>query len=216
MFNFGGIPQQQQKQDNKLYEILGVSREASESEIKKAYRKMSLKWHPDRPTGNQDKFKEITGAYEVLSDKSKRENYDRFGAEGLQGEGAMGSDIFSHIFGGGFGGARPQRSGPTKTKDIVFNLKINLEDFYNGKVKKLAVTRTRPIEGKTRKCPECNGTGMKQRVIRMGPMIQQINSPCETCNQTGYISKMKEERKIIEINIDKGDPPEKLLFSRRG
>ena len=62
---------------------------------------MSLKWHPDRPTGNQDKFKEITGAYEVLSDKSKRENYDRFGAEGLQGEGAMGSDIFSHIFGGG-------------------------------------------------------------------------------------------------------------------
>ena len=93
-------------------------------------------------------------------------------------------------------------------------MKINLEDFYNGKVKKLAVTRTRPIEGKTRKCPECNGTGMKQRVIRMGPMIQQINSPCETCNQTGYISKMKEERKIIEINIDKGDPPGKVINFR--
>lgn len=216
MFNFGGNHRQQQ-QDNKLYEILGIERSASENEVKKAYRKLSLKWHPDRPTGDQDKFKELTGAYEVLSDQKKRESYDKFGSEGLQGDGMMNSDIFSHIFGGGFGGGfgGPQRSSePRKTKDITFNLKVNLEDFFNGRVKKLAVTITRPIENQTKKCTECGGVGQKQRMIRMGPMIQQISSPCDRCNSTGYMSKMKEERKIIEINIDKGDPHGKAVMFR--
>ena len=118
--------------NNKYYELLGVSKNATFDEIKKSYRKKALKEHPDKG-GDPNKFKEITHAYEVLSDKNKREIYDRHGEEGIQsgGSGPMhGSDIFEAMFGGG--GGRHQR-GPQKGKSVQHALKVTLEEVYKGK-----------------------------------------------------------------------------------
>ncbi|RHY63694.1 hypothetical protein DYB35_006476 [Aphanomyces astaci] len=118
------------------YETLGVPKTASAADIKKAYRKLALKNHPDKG-GDPELFKDITVAYEVLSDPEKRELYDKYGEEGLQqggGGGHPGADIFSQMFGGG--GGRPR--GPQRGEDLTHPLKVSLEDLYNGKTVKLA------------------------------------------------------------------------------
>jgi len=120
-----------------FYEILGISKNATEAEIKKAYRKLAIKFHPDKNPGNkeaEDKFKEISEAYEVLSNEEKRANYDKFGKDGISGQtGGMDPfDLFSNIFGGGGGRSR----GPPRTKDIVNAINVKLEHIYNGKTKK--------------------------------------------------------------------------------
>ncbi|KUF80850.1 Chaperone protein dnaJ 2 [Phytophthora nicotianae] len=122
--------------NNKFYEALGVSKTATAAEIKKAYRKLALKNHPDKG-GDPELFKTITVAYEVLSDPEKRELYDQYGEEGLQngGGGADASDLFSQFF-RGQGGRRPR--GPQKGEDLTHPLKVSLEDLYNGKTVKLA------------------------------------------------------------------------------
>merc|ERR1719414_1641239 len=121
----------------KFYKLLEVDKSASEADIKKAYRKMAIKHHPDKG-GDPEKFKEITRAYEVLSDSEKRSKYDRFGEEGLENDGGGDpSDIFESFFGGGRrggGGARRRQ----KTKDVVQPVKCTLEQLYNGQTKKMA------------------------------------------------------------------------------
>eukprot|EP00420_Gonyaulax_spinifera_P027234 CAMPEP_0197900842 /NCGR_PEP_ID=MMETSP1439-20131203/50047_1 /TAXON_ID=66791 /ORGANISM="Gonyaulax spinifera, Strain CCMP409" /LENGTH=150 /DNA_ID=CAMNT_0043521775 /DNA_START=48 /DNA_END=497 /DNA_ORIENTATION=- len=112
----------------KFYKLLDVEKAASEADIKKAYRKMAIKHHPDKG-GDPEKFKEITRAYEVLGDPDKRSKYDRFGEEGLEdGGGSDPTDIFSAFFGG------PRQGGPCrrrqKTKDVVQPLKVTLEQLY--------------------------------------------------------------------------------------
>lgn len=142
--------------DTKLYDILGLKKNATLDEIKKAYKKLALQYHPDRnPSPEaQDKFKEINNAYETLSDSQKREIYDRYGEEGLQGGGGMGGfggdpmDIFSHFFGGG--GQRRKPQGPVKGQDVVHSLQVSMEDLYNGATRKVRITRTRI-------CKECDG-----------------------------------------------------------
>jgi len=129
-----------------LYDVLGVMPSSSEDELKRAYRKLALKYHPDKNPEAGDKFKELSHAYEVLSDPQKRQTYDQFGEAGLSGEGGMGgmdpSDLFSQLFGGGiFGGGARQPSGPRKTKDITHSVKVTLEDLYKGKTTKLALQR---------------------------------------------------------------------------
>ncbi|RHY05205.1 hypothetical protein DYB25_011070 [Aphanomyces astaci] len=119
------------------YETLGVPKTASAADIKKAYRKLALKNHPDKG-GDPELFKDITVAYEVLSDPEKRELYDKYGEEGLQqggGGGHPGADIFSQMFGGG--GGRPR--GPQRGEDLTHPLKVSLEDLYNGKTKKISL-----------------------------------------------------------------------------
>merc|ERR1719226_52490 len=158
-----------------FYKALEVEKGASEPEIKKAYRKLAVKHHPDKG-GDPEKFKEITRAYEVLSDPEKREKYNRFGEEGVDGEGGGGdpSDIFDAFFGGGGRrrGGGGKRSRP-KTKDVVQQLKVPLEQMYNGATKKMAVTRQVIDKSKgVQSCSECDGRGVKVEVIRMGPMIQ--------------------------------------------
>ncbi|EIN07597.1 hypothetical protein PUNSTDRAFT_103633 [Punctularia strigosozonata HHB-11173 SS5] len=215
--------------ERKFYDLLEVPEDASEADLKKAYRKKALRLHPDKG-GDPELFKEVTHAYEVLSDPQKRALYDARGEAGLQEGGGMGGmdpqDLFSQLFGGGggfFGGGRSP--GPRKTKDLLHRITVSLEDLYKGKTSKLALTRSVICskcngkggkEGAVRTCNTCSGRGIKVTLRQMGPMIQQMQSPCDECSGTGEIinhkdkckvcngKKVVSEKKIIEVHIDKG------------
>lgn len=178
------------------YEILGVTRNATKDEIKKAYRKLAMQYHPDRNPGDksaEDKFKEAAEAYEILSHDDKRNNYDRFGHEGVRGSGfgAEGfssvNDIFSHfsdIFGGSsifdefFGGSQRGRSrrrgAGTPGSDLRVTLKLTLEEIASGTSKKIKIR-------KQIKCNDCNGTG-----AQAGTSLKT----CPACNGTGEIKSV--------------------------
>ncbi|GAA96362.1 hypothetical protein E5Q_03028 [Mixia osmundae IAM 14324] len=220
--------------ETKLYDLLGVSPTASESEIKKAYRKKALLLHPDKNPAAGDQFKEVSHAYEVLMDSQKRAAYDQMGEAGLSGDGGMGgmdpSDLFSQLFGGGGGffgggggGRRPQ--GPRKGKDLVHRIKVTLEDLYKGKNTKLALQKhvlcskcegRGGKEGATKTCVTCKGQGVRVILRQMGPMVQQMQQTCSDCNGEGEIINPKDkcrtcdgkkiinERKVLEVFIDKG------------
>jgi DnaJ family protein A protein 2 len=178
-----------------LYDLLEVSPTATEAELKKQYRKLALKYHPDKNPDAGDKFKDISHAYDVLSDPQKREMYDRFGEEGDQQQNGMTpEDLFSHFFGGG----RERRTGPRKGKDMMHPLKVSLEDLYKGKVSKLALQKQVICgkcngkggkDGAVQKCTQCKGTGAKTVIRQMGFMVQQFQTQCDNCSGTGtYIS----------------------------
>ncbi|KAJ7632380.1 hypothetical protein FB45DRAFT_912302 [Roridomyces roridus] len=217
--------------ETKFYDLLEVPPTASEADLKKAYRKKALRLHPDKG-GDPELFKEVTHAYEILSDPDKRHVYDARGEAGLSEQGGMGGmdpqDLFSQLFGGGngfFGGGGPSRGGPRKTKDLVHRVHVTLEDLYKGKTTKLALTRNRICskckgkggkEGAVRSCHVCSGRGIKVTLRQMGPMIQQIQSPCDECSGSGEIINAKDrctqckgkkvlpEKKFLEVHIDKG------------
>lgn len=225
------------KADTKFYDLLEITKEANTNDIKKAYRKMAMKWHPDRhqdPTAKAEaeaKFKEITKAYETLVDDKKRQIYDQYGEEGLQGGAGGGHDpmdIFSQMFGGG--GGQRQREEERRTADIQHPLNLTLADFYKGKTKKLKITRkklcstcagrgsTKP--GATVKCGTCKGQGICIRMQRIGPgMVQQIQMPCDDCSATGQKidpkdactackgKKTVDESKILEVVVRPGMKP---------
>ena len=192
------------------YTVLGLERSASPDEIKKAYRKMALKYHPDRnkDPGATEKFKEIGEAYEVLSNPEKKEIYDKFGKEGLQNQGHMptgdAADIFNMFFGGGnpfggiFGGGNPfgaMFGGGGEMEEQPNNIKlrlgISIEDAYNGTTSNITIpinvvcpdckgSKMKP--GKSiDKCKYCNGTGMF--VQQRGNMIMQTT--CQHCRGRG-------------------------------
>jgi len=198
----------------KFYKLLGVEKNATDNEIKKAYKKLALQHHPDRG-GDPEKFKEIGKAYEVLQDADKRAKYDRGGEDAVSGEGGDPTDIFEQFFGGGGGGGRGGGGRKRqKTKDVQQPLKVTLEQLYNGQVKKMAITR-KVIDKKkgVQECDECGGRGVKVEVIRMGPMIQQMQSACSSCNGTGKSFKTKQDREVLEVHIPKGAPDNhKVVF----
>jgi molecular chaperone DnaJ len=169
------------------YEVLGVARDASETEIKKAYRRVAMKFHPDRNPGDkeaEDNFKEANSAYEVLSDSQKRAAYDQFGHAGVDGQAGAGGfgaggasfsdifgDVFGDIFGGGGGGGGRGRGGPQRGSDLRYTLEIDLEQAVKGTTAKIRVpTLVR--------CDECTGTGARKG-----------SSPvtCTTCGGVGQI-----------------------------
>lgn len=197
----------------KLYETLGVEKDATAAQIKKAYRKLAVKYHPDKG-GDEAKFKEVSAAYEILSDADKREKYDKYGLEGVADGGGGGGrspdDLFSMFFGGGGG----RRSGPRKGEDVTHPIKVSLEDLYNGKTVKLAIHR-QVIVGDPRVCDNCQGQGVvvEMRQIAMG-MVQQIQRKCPSCGGAGYKYQSKKERKVLEVHIDKGmRHNQKITFS---
>ncbi len=170
------------------YGILGVARDASEKEIKKAYRRVAMKWHPDRSDGNkehEEKFKEAAGAYEVLSDSQKRAAYDQFGHDGVDqaaGGGGGGfhsshsfsdiSDIFGDIFSGGFsGGFSNQEQGPQRGSDLQYTLKIDLEAAVKGTTTKIRIPTLA-------QCKHCHGTGAKKG---------SKPTSCSTCGGVGQV-----------------------------
>ena len=209
------------------YKILGVDKNANETTIKKAYRKLSKKYHQDLNPGDteaEDKFKDIATAYETLSDKTKRTNYDRFGnTNGQQnpfGGGASMEDIMRE-FGFG-GGANPfARRQERRGHDLVLNVNITLEDVHNGVTKKFKYRRNASCqpcngEGGTNKtaCPDCGGNGYKiyQQQTPMGVMRQMVD--CNRCERTGEIhqnvcsscggSGINNAEETVEVNIPKG------------
>lgn len=168
---------------NDFYDTLGVGNNASADELKKAYRKLALKYHPDRNPGDNnsaEKFKKINEAYSCLSDPQKRANYDQFGsAEGIgggfEGFGGFGGrasdfgDIFGDIFGSFFGGGAGGRRRPTKGHDLRYDLDITLKDAVFGVEKEIKIPRWET-------CPECNGFQSKPG---------KSPETCSTCNGTG-------------------------------
>lgn len=230
--------------ETKFYELLGVAPTASDSDLKKAYRKLALKYHPDKNPNAGEKFKEISMAYEVLSNPEKRRLYDQHGEQGIKEGGGGGGgfhspmDIFDMFFGGGgFGGGRSR--GPRRTKNLVHQLSVSLEDMYNGTTRKLALQKNVICdacdgvggkEGAIQKCPNCRGTGMQVRIQQLGPgMMQQIQSMCGECQGQGERvdpklrckkcngRKVNRERKILEVSIDKGmEDGQKITFSGEG
>ena len=169
-----------------MYGVLGLTKDASPEEIKKAYRKLAREHHPDKG-GDAEKFKKVQEAYETLSDPQKRQNFDQFGtAEGPQmgggGGGVRPEDIFASMFGGG--GANPfgfPSRGPVRRPNHDHELKITFEESYKGVSKNLRLTLTKPCQGCVKKCAHCGGRGMVGR--QMGPMMLQ--QPCQPCGGQG-------------------------------
>ncbi|KAL4925192.1 type I HSP40 co-chaperone YDJ1 [Aspergillus undulatus] len=223
--------------DTKFYDILGVAPTASEAQLKTAYKKGALKYHPDKNPNNPEAaetFKEMSKAYEVLSDPQQRGIYDQLGEEGLEGGGGAGGmgaeDLFAQFFGGGGGfggmfGGGMRDQGPKKARTIHHVHKVNLEDIYRGKVSKLALQKSVICstcdgrggkEGAVKSCTGCNGSGMKTMMRQMGPMIQRFQTVCPDCNGEGEIIREKDrcrqchgkktvvERKVLHVHVDKG------------
>ena len=196
------------------YEVLGVDKTADEKEIKKAYRKLAMKYHPDvsKEEGSEEKFKEISEAYAVLSDDEKRQRYDQFGHAGMEGftaedfyQNVNFDDIFQgfdignifDLFGFGGGSRSRGRSGPQRGSDIYTEVHITLEEAFNGCEKEIKVTRSElcpTCNGSKSKpghdpqtCPTCNGSGQIKEVSNtfLGQMVNV--RPCRKCGGTGKI-----------------------------
>jgi molecular chaperone DnaJ len=215
-------------QQRDYYEILGISRGADDAEIKKAYRKMALKYHPDKNPGDakaEDQFKEAAEAYEVLSDANKRSRYDQYGHAGMNGGGGFGGgmnmdDIFSQfgdVFGGGgsFGGSRGGGSRNIKGSNLRVKIKLTLEEIAEGVKKKIKVTKLVNAEGVTFKtCSTCNGAGRVTRMAQtfLGNMQTQVT--CPSCQGAGKIidhrpigsdqNGLNRKEEVIEIDIPAG------------
>lgn len=176
------------------YEVLGVDKNASPDEIKKAYRKLSKEHHPD-VGGDENKFKDIASAYDILSNPEKKQQYDTFGSGGGSGNPFGGfEDILSQMFGGNpFGRQRAKRGA-----DIQVSVKMSLTDVITGAVKKITYQKNgkcAPCNGKggeeSIKCNSCNGTGQTVKNIQTGFGMMQQAISCMTCEGTGYIVKNK-------------------------
>ena len=200
------------------YEVLGVDKSASDTDIKKAYRGLAKKYHPDVNPGDKDaeaKFKEVNEAYEVLSDAEKKAKYDQFGhaafdptagagAGGYGGFGGFGGgfdvdlgDIFGSFFGGG-GGSRQRRNGPQRGEDIEVSVTVSFEEAVFGCKKDISFQKyvkcascsgSGSSDGKNETCPTCRGTGQRRVMQNLGGMQFQSTTTCDMCRGTGKYIK---------------------------
>ena len=226
------------------YEILGVPKSATEQELKRSYRKLAMKHHPDRNPNNKNseaKFKEASEAYEILSDSKKRATYDQFGHAGVnQGSGHGGAqgfgDVFGDIFGDIFGGSDGQRSGRSshsqsrKGNDLQYNLEITLEEAVHGTTRKIKVPTYVS-------CDSCNGTGGSGKqscgtchgagAVRMSQGFFSVEQTCPTCHGTGTSIKdpcrachgqgRKQDVKSLSVKIPAGvDTGDRIRLTGEG
>jgi molecular chaperone DnaJ len=228
------------------YEVLGVAKNASEAELKKAYRRLAMKHHPDRNPDNkeaEEKFKEAKEAYETLHDPQKRAAYDQFGHAGVDpsmggggggfGGGASFSDIFSDIFGGGFGGGGGGGPQSYRGADLRYNLSLSLEDAVKGTTVKIRVPTMV-------KCEPCNGTGAKKGTspetcstcaghgqVRMQQGFFSVQQTCPDCRGTGKQIKdpctscrgqgRVQENKTLSVKVPAGvDNGDRIRLSGEG
>ncbi len=227
------------------YEILGVSKDVSEKELKKAYRRVAMKYHPDRNPGDkeaEDKFKEASEAYEVLADAQKRAAYDQYGHAGVEGAGGMGgggfggggfSDIFGDVFGDIFGGGGGGRGGPARGADLRYNLDLSLEEAVKGKTVKIKVptlVACSPCGGSGAKpgsspttCTTCGGHGQ----VRMQQGFFSVQQTCPTCRGKGKMISdpcsschgqgRVEETKTLSVKVPPGvDTGDRIRLSGEG
>ncbi|XP_068459033.1 dnaJ homolog subfamily A member 4 [Clinocottus analis] len=220
------------------YDLLGVGPKATQDELKKAYRKLALKYHPDKNPNEGEKFKLISQAYEVLSNPEKRDLYDHGGEQAIK-EGGMSTgtspmDMFNMFFGGG-GRMQRERRG----KNVVHQLSVTLGEMYKGSTRKLGLQKSVICEkcegyggkkGAMEKCSTCKGRGVQIKVQQIGPgMIQQIQSMCADCQGQGEKfnskdrcktcngRKVERKKKILEVHIDKGmRDGQKITFTGEG
>ena len=202
-----------QKRD--YYEVLGVSKDASEAELKKAYRQVAKKYHPDLNPDNKEaevKFKEANEAYEVLSDSQKRKQYDQFGHAAFENGGAGAgygaysdfggfSDIFDNIFGGGFGGfgGGSRRNGPQKGRDLQKSVTITFMEAAFGVKKEISILKNEKCEEcggsgaakgtSPETCPVCHGSGKVTQTQRTPFGAFQTSAACSHCGGTGQVIK---------------------------
>ena len=217
-----------QKRD--YYEILNVNRDADADEIKKAYRKLAIKFHPDKNPGDKEaenKFKEATEAYEVLRTSDKRQVYDRFGHAGLEGSGHDFSgfgvnldDIFGDVFGDLLGGFGATQRTPKRGRSLQYNLDVTLEDVIHGKEVRIQVPRVESCStcnGSGAKhgtrvvtCPQCHGRGQVSQTQGFFTMSRTcpncrgdgeiIQEPCPSCNGKGFVRNMTD----LKLKVEKG------------
>mmetsp|Transcript_15414 Transcript_15414/g.38839 ORF Transcript_15414/g.38839 Transcript_15414/m.38839 type:complete len:374 (+) Transcript_15414:92-1213(+) len=205
-----------------FYKLLGISRQATKKEIKKAYRQKSLEFHPDKnkSEGAAEKFAEINRAYEALSDEETRKIYDRHGEEGLKqheqrqqgGGGGGGFDPFEQFFGGGFGG-RQRRQEEARTPNVDIPLELTLEQMYSGATFEVSYIRQvlcMKWEMCMKNAPECQGPGIRVRRQQIAPgFVQQVQQRDERCIAPGKMwypncseCKSKTEAEKIELTVD--------------
>ncbi|UTW46530.1 molecular chaperone DnaJ [bacterium SCSIO 12696] len=228
------------------YEVLGVAKNASEAELKKAYRRVAMKHHPDRNPDNkesEEKFKEASEAYEVLSDSEKRAAYDQYGHAGVDSQGGFGgggfgggnfSDIFGDVFGDIFGGGGGRsRGGPRRGADLSYTMELDLEEAVKGVAKKIRIptlVSCKTCDGSGAKkgtspvtCDTCSGSGQ----VRMQQGFFAVQQPCPKCRGRGTIIKdpctschgqgRVEEHKTLSVNIPAGvDNGDRIRLSGEG
>jgi len=225
------------------YDILGVKPSCSPDDLKKAYRKLALKYHPDKNPNEGEKFKQISMAYEVLSDEEKRAIYDEGGEAAIKKGGNGGGsgfhspmDLFDMFFGGGFGGGRQRER---KGKDLVHQMQVSLEEVYNGAVRKLALQKSVICEkcegrggkkGAVESCGTCQGKGVEIKIQQIMPgFVQKHEQICRSCQGQGEVINPKDrcktcngkktvrDRKILEVHVEKGMlDGQRIVFSGEG
>ncbi|XP_018431238.1 PREDICTED: dnaJ homolog subfamily A member 1-like [Nanorana parkeri] len=225
------------------YDLLGVSPRASNDEIKRAFRRLALKFHPDKNPNAGEKFKQISKAYEVLSDPGKRELYDRGGESTVHGEGlhqgggcSPSMDIFDFFFGTR---SRSRSRGERKGKTVTHCLPVSLEDLYNGATRKLSIQKniicpkckgSGARQASEVRCRRCQGTGVEVRVLgRITGLVHSVQTTCSECNGQGECirprdrcrncegRKVVREKKILRAHIDKGmKNKQKVVFQGEG
>lgn len=225
------------------YELLGVSRNASDDDIKKSFRRLAMKYHPDRNQDNpkaEEQFKKVKEAHDILSDPKKRAAYDQFGHAGVDPSmgggagfgGANFSDIFGDVFGDIFGGGRG-RGGAQRGSDLRYNLEITLEEAVSGTEVKIAVptlVNCKPCDGsgaakgsKVITCPTCHGHG----AVRMQQGFFSVQQPCPTCRGSGKQIKepckschgqgRTQDTKTLSVKIPAGvDTGDRIRLSGEG
>lgn len=212
--------------ENNYYKVLGLEKTASDEEIKKAYRRLALKTHPDKNNGNDEEFKKINVAYETLSDFDKKQAYDNPVNTNSNFAGFHGNDIFEHLMKMNININSNTTTNTTKN-DHIYKINISLRDVHYGLTKTLILTISKQCFDCKIPCTNCNGSGIITQMQQMGPFIQQVQTHCNACNGIGIINHRKEcikckegvinEKETVSVIIPKNvQNGEKIFFKNLG